>query len=99
VPSVRDSAIGQEAHRSRAKRVQLVVSKGGGVSECLSNVGFFEIRQFSDDLRRRHAIRDQVDDVRDGNAKTADRGPPCENIRVLRDAVECDCHDLCLTPF
>ena len=50
MPSVPDPAIGQEAHRSRAKRVQFVVSKGGGVSEC---------------LRRRHAIRDQVDDVQD----------------------------------
>jgi hypothetical protein len=95
----RDSAIGQEAHRSRANRVKVVVGKGSSVSESLSDVGFFEIRQFSDDLRRRHAIRDQVDDVRDGNAQTADRGPPCEHIRVLRDAVECDCHDWPLTPF
>lgn len=58
----------------------------------LEQVFLFEVRQFLNDLRQCHAVRDKADAVRDGDAKAADRRPAGENIRTLRDATERICH-------
>ena len=84
----REPRISEETHRSGAKRVKLVLGKSRGVRQCLPNVFFFEVRQVGDDLRGRHAVGDEVDDVGDGDAKAADCGSAGQNVRILRDAVE-----------
>ena len=84
----REPRIGQEAHRSCAKRVELVLGESGCVCECLSDVVFFEVRQVGDDLRGCHAAGHKVDDVRHGDAKAADRRPAGQHIRILRDSIE-----------
>lgn len=58
--------------RSRAKCVKFVVRQGGGVGECLPNVVLVQVRQFGNDLRRRHAVCDEVDNVGDRDTKTSD---------------------------
>jgi len=90
----RDTPIRQKPHVSGAEIVQFVLSEGRGVCECLANIFFLEIRQFLDNLHRCHAIRDEVDDVRHGNPKAADRGSPGQNIWILRDAIERACHNI-----
>ena len=95
----RDPRIGQEAHRLRAKRVELVVGQGGGVGECLSDVFFLEVRQVGDDLRRRHAVRDEIDDMRDRDAKTADCRTAGQHIRILRNSVKPSRHVHTIAPI
>ena len=58
------------------------------VGERLANIFLFEIRQFLDDLRWRHAVGHEVDDVRDRDAKAADGRPASQHVRVLRDSIE-----------
>ena len=54
-----------------------------GAEGRLVNVLFLEVRQFGDDLRRRHPDCDEVDDMRDRDPQVADRGLPGEDRRVL----------------
>ena len=55
--------IGQEPHRSRAKRVKLIPRQRRGVRESLPNVFLVEVWEIGDDLRRCHAVGDEVDDI------------------------------------
>jgi hypothetical protein len=57
------ACIGQEPHRSRAKRVKLILRQRRGVHESLPNVFLVEVWEIGDDLRRRHAVGDEVDDM------------------------------------
>ena len=52
--------IGQEPHRSRAKRVELVLCQCGGVRESLPNVLLVDVWEIGNDLGRCHAVGDQV---------------------------------------
>ena len=47
--------------------------------ERLTDVFLFEIRQFLDDLRRRHAVGHEVDDVGDRDAKVSAGDAPAAN--------------------
>ncbi len=58
---------------SRANRMHFVVSQSGRVRECLADVFFLEVWQVRDDLCRCHPVRNKIDDVGDGDAKSADR--------------------------
>jgi hypothetical protein len=68
----RQPRVCEEAHRLRAKRVELVLGESCGVGEGLADIVFFEVRQVGDDLRRCHAIGNEVDDVRDRDAQPTD---------------------------
>ena len=74
--------------------MKFVVGQDSRVREGLPDVFFLEVRQFRDDLRRRHAICDEVNDVCDGDSKATDRRSPSEYMRVLRNPIEGVCHDL-----
>jgi len=74
--------------------VKFVLSERSRVGKRLPDIVLFEVWQFLDDLRWCHAVRDEVDNVRNRDAKAADRRAPGENIRVLRDAIECVHHCL-----
>ena len=52
--------IGKEPHRSRAKRVELVLCQCGGVRESLPNVLLVDVWEIGNDLGRCHAVGDQV---------------------------------------
>jgi hypothetical protein len=43
--------------------VELVLGESSGVSEGLADILLFEVGQVGDDLRRCHAVGDEVDDV------------------------------------
>lgn len=58
------------------------------VKQRLTDVLEFEVRQFFDDTRRRHAVGDEIDDVGDADAKTLDGSAPGEDVRRVRDSVE-----------
>jgi hypothetical protein len=60
----RDAGIGQEAHESGAKRMQLVLGQGRRVAKRLPDVHQVEIGQIHDDLLRGHAVGHEVHDVR-----------------------------------
>jgi hypothetical protein len=68
--------------------VDFVLRQRGRVGEGLADVFLFEIRELRDDLRRCHPVCDEVDDVGNGDPQPADRRPPGEDGRVLRDAIE-----------
>ena len=70
-------------------RVNFVPCEGSGVRERHADVLFFEIRQLLDDLRRHHAVGDEVEHVREGNTQSADRRTASRHVRVLRDPIEC----------
>src|SRR5438552_3112962 len=60
----RDAGIRQKPHGSSAQRVNFVPRKGSSVGERLPDIFLFEIRQFLDDLRRRHAVGHKINHVR-----------------------------------
>ena len=95
----RGTCVGQEPHRLGANGMQLVLCQGSCVGERLADVVWLEIRKVGDDLRGGHVVREQVDDVRDGNPKAANRRAAAEDIRVLGDAAECMCHRFSLGPL
>jgi hypothetical protein len=68
--------------------VNLILSEGSGVSERLADVFLFEVRQFLNDLRRRHAIGNKVEDVGHRNSQTPNGGTAGQNIWVLRNSIE-----------
>jgi len=88
----RDSSIRQKTHASGSECVQLVLSQGGGIPEGLADVLFLEVGQFLHDLRRSQAVGNEVDNVSDGNPKTAHSGSAGQDVWCLRDAVEGGCH-------
>ncbi len=90
----RNTGIRQESHQSRAKRMKLVLSESSSVGKRLSNVFFVEIRQILDDLGHRHTVGNQINDMRHGDTKTADRGPSAKYVRLVRNAIEHVFHDL-----
>jgi hypothetical protein len=79
--------------------VDFVLGQGGRVGERLMDVFFLEVREFRDDLRRRHPVCDEIDDMRDGDPEAADRCPPGEDGRILRDAIERAFHDVARAPL
>ena len=79
--------------------MEFVLRQGSGVDERLANVFFFQIRKVLDDLRGRHAVGNEVEHVRDRDAKAADGGSPGQDIGVLRDPIECIRHGLSLKPI
>jgi len=48
----------------QAQRVNFVPREGSSVGERLADIFLFEIRQFLDDLRRRHAVGHKINHVR-----------------------------------
>lgn len=52
--------------------MNFVPGQRGRVGECLANVFLFQFRQLFDDLCGGHSVGDKVDNVSDGNAKSAD---------------------------
>jgi len=74
--------------------MQFVASQGSSVAERLAIVLFLEVRQFSDDLRRRHSVCDEVDDMRDRDPQAADCSAPREDIRILCEAIGRAFHSL-----
>jgi hypothetical protein len=68
--------------------VELVLGESRGVGECLSHVFLFEVWQVGDDLRWRHAIGDEVDDVSDRDSKPSNRRTARKHIRILCDPIE-----------
>jgi len=79
--------------------VKLVVGQGGCVSERLSNILLLEVWQFRDNLRWRHTVRDEVDDMGDRDAKAADCCAPSQHARILRDAIELVRHVSIMPPW
>ena len=65
----RDSRVGQEPHRSGANGVKFVLCQDSRIGEHLANILSFEIRKVRHNLLWRHTVRDEVDDVRDGDAE------------------------------
>jgi hypothetical protein len=68
-----------------------VLGQRGSVGERLADVN---VRKLGDDLRRRHPVCDEVDDVGNGDSQPADRRPPGEDGRVLRDAIKRAFHNV-----
>ena len=68
--------------------MKFILREGSSVGKRLTDVFFFEVRQFLDNLRRRHAVGNEVDDVGHRDAKTAEGGSSGQDLRVLRDAIE-----------
>jgi len=64
----------------------IVASQSSSIGERLANVLFLEVREFSDDLRWRHPVCDEVDDMRDRAPQVADRGLPTTRIRRINCA-------------
>jgi hypothetical protein len=62
--------------------VHFVVSERRRIGERLANVLLFQVWQLLDNLCRRHPVGDQVDNVRDRDAKAANSGSASEDIRV-----------------
>ena len=58
------------------------------LAERLADVLFLEIWMLGDDLRRRHAVRDEIHDMGDRYPQAAQRRAPGEDIGVMRDAIE-----------
>lgn len=73
--------------------MDFVLGEGSRVGERLANVFFLEVRQFCDDLRRRHPVGHEIDDVCNGDSQSADRCTTSEDIWVLRDAIEGSFHN------
>jgi hypothetical protein len=84
----RDTRVGQEPHRLGANGMQLVLRQGSRVAQRLTDVFWLEIRKVGNDLRGGHVVREEVDDVRHGDPKAANRRAAAEDIRVLGDAIE-----------
>ena len=53
--------------------MDFVLGQGGRVGEGLADVFLLEVRELGDDLRRRHPVCDEVDDMRDRDPQAADR--------------------------
>jgi hypothetical protein len=85
----RDPSIRQKTHASGSESVQLVLSQGGGMPEGLADVLFLEVGQFLHDLRRSHAVGNEVDNMGDGNPKTAHGARPAKisGVCVMRSNV------------
>lgn len=59
-----------------------------GVRQGLTNVLFFKLGQVGHDLRGRHAVRYQVDDMGDGDTQAANGGSTRQDVRIHGDAIE-----------
>jgi hypothetical protein len=79
--------------------VDFVLRQRRRVGERLADVFLFEVRELRDDLRRCQPVCDEVDDVGDGDSQPADRCPPGEDGRVLRDAIERAFHNVPRIPL
>lgn len=62
----------QKQVTSGAERVEFVVGQSCGVREGLADIVFFELRQVGNYLGRRHAVRNEIEDMRDRYSKAAD---------------------------
>lgn len=68
--------------------MKFVLGEGSRIPERLPNVLFLEVRQFLHDLRWRHPVGDEIDDVCNGDAKPPNRRAAGEDLRIVGDAVE-----------
>ena len=68
--------------------MKLILSQHRGISKGLPNVFLFQIREIGDDLRRRHAVGHEVDDMGHGDADAVYGGPAGQHVRILGDAIE-----------
>jgi hypothetical protein len=68
--------------------VDLVLGQSSCVGERLSDVFLLEVREVRDDLRRRHAVGEEVNHVRHGDAKASDCGPTGQHIGILGNPVK-----------
>ena len=84
----RDTSVGQKPHWFQARIGWISSWARAAVAKRLTDVFLIEVRELRDDLRRRHPVCDEVDDMRDRDPQSADRRPPGEDGRVLRDAIE-----------
>ena len=75
----RDAAIG---NGSGADRGEFVPGEGRGVGERLADVLEVEIGQVVGDLRRRDAVGDQVDDMRNGDPQPTHGRAPAQAVRL-----------------
>jgi hypothetical protein len=71
-----------------AKGVHFVVSKRRSIGERLAHILLVQVGKIFDYLRGCHPVGDQVDNVGDRDAKTADRGLPGEDVGSLGNPVE-----------
>jgi hypothetical protein len=74
--------------------MQFILGEGGSVGERLADILNVEVRKFLDDLCGRHAIGDEVDDVRHGNPKPSNGGAPGQDVWNVRDAIVGARHDV-----
>src|SRR6266571_8194843 len=58
------------------------------ICKRLTHILFLQIQMLGDDLRRRHAVGDEVDDMSHGYAQAAQRRAPGEDVRIVCDAVK-----------
>lgn len=72
--------------------MEFVLRQGRCIGEGLPDIFYLEIGKVGDDLCGGHVVRDEVDDVRHGDSKATNRRAAAQEIRVLRDAVECVCY-------
>jgi hypothetical protein len=84
----RDSRVCQKPHASRAEWVQFVLGECGCIGKCLADVLLVQVWQLLDDLRRRHPISHEIDDVCHRDAKSADSGSSGQQVGSLRNAIE-----------
>ena len=79
--------------------MDFVLGQGGRVGQRLADVFLLEVRELGDDLRWRHPVCDEVDDVGNGDSQPADRRPPREDKGVLRDAIKRAFHNVPCVQF
>jgi hypothetical protein len=79
--------------------VKFVLCESRRISERLTDIFLFELRQVFNDLRWRHSVGKEVNDMRYGNAETTDGRSAREHVRVSRNAIEGVRHSLSLSPF
>ena len=77
-----------EAARLGVQRVELVFGEHGRIRQGLADVLDLEVGKVSHDVRRRHPIRHEVDDVGHGYAEPTDARAAGQNLRVLGDAIK-----------
>lgn len=85
----RNAGVGKETQtRLGVQRVELVFGEHGRIRQGLADVLDLEVGKVSNDVRRRHPIRHEVDDVGHGYAEPTDARAAGQNLRVLGDAIK-----------
>ena len=66
----------------------LIISKGGSVSDALLNIPALKIGVISEIFRGGHPAREQLEDNRHGNPKASNTRPPAYDRRIEWYAVK-----------